>query len=422
MNSYANYGHRLYEERLLDEAEKYFKLALESDPSCADAYHGLGALYFSKKDFDKSIIFSTKAVDLFRSYEPVKVSNCFYNLARAYKAKKDIQNALFCYENAILLNISNYDAYFGISATYLLNKDFENGFKLYRSRFFKTEPVGSHFFENKIEWQGEEIKGKTLYVYHEQGYGDNIQFVRYLNDLSNLTDAKIIYKPQAELETLFEGSALNINIVKNCIDDSEVEFDVYTHLLSIPKLIHANVANIPLANGYLSTDAKKVSEYKNKYFNNNNFKVGIVWKGTYDEIVDKVMQLNYFLPFVNLPNVKIYSLQKEITAEEKSMLKKHNIENLGKTFSDFSDTAAAIENLDLLISMDTSVVHLAGAINKPVWVLLSYIPEWRWFLDSETTPWYKSAKLYRQDESRSWDPIINKVLNDLEKLKTCNKN
>lgn len=422
MNSYANYGYTLYEKGLLDKAEEYFNKALEADPACADAYQGLGAVYFSKKDFDKSIEFSTKAIDLFRSLEPFKVSNCFYNLAVAYKAKKDILNALFCYENAILLNINNYNAYFGISVTYLLSKDFENGFKLYRSRFFKTDPVKSHFFENKKEWQGEDIKDKTLYVYYEQGYGDNIQFVRYLKDLSNLTGAKILYKSEAELETLFEENDLNINIVKNSIEDSEVEFDVYTHLLSIPKLINADINNIPLADGYLQANQNKVKEYKNKYFNNENFKVGIVWKGTYDEVIDKIIPLDCFLPFLNIPNIKIYSLQKEITIEEKSMLKKYNIENLGKTFNDFSDTAAAIKNLDLLISVDTSVVHLAGALNKSVWVLLSYIPEWRWFLDSVTTPWYNSAKLYRQDESRCWTPIIKKALNDLENFKITTDN
>lgn len=416
MSSYNDYGHVLYDEGRLKEAEEAFNKTLEIEPLCADAYQGLGAVYFSKKEFDKSIEFLSKAIDLFRSYEPSKLSNCFYNLARAFKSKKNIDNALFCYQNAIMFNANNYDACFGISVTFLLNKDFENGFKLYRARFFKTDPVTNHFFENKKEWKGEDINGQKLYVYYEQGYGDNIHFIRYLKDLSISTGAKIMYKPPAELEKLFEENDLNVDIIKNNIDDSDVEFDVYTHLLSIPQLLNANSDNIPLSEGYLSPNHCKVVEYKNKYFNNKKFKLGIVWRGTPDETVDKTIPLHKFLSFLNIPDIKIYSFQKDVTEEENAELIENNIENLGKTFNDFSDTAAAIENLDLLISVDTSVVHLAGAIKKPVWILLSYIPEWRWFLDSKETPWYTSAKLYRQDESRNWDNVFEKVLADLQKF------
>lgn len=413
MNHYAEYGHKLYDEGLLDEAEEAFKKALKSEPLCADAYQGLGAVFFSRREFDKSIDMLLKATDLFGNNQAAKSSDCFNNLAMAFKAKRDLNNALFCYENAIMLNVNNYDAYFGISVTYLLRRDFHNGFKLYRSRFFKTDPVVGVFFEKKNEWNGENIENKKLYVYHEQGYGDNIQFVRYLEELSLVTGAQVIYKTRAELETLFEENDLGISIIKNNTDDSEVEFDLYTHLLSIPKLIEDSVDNIPLSGGYLKANPEKVKAYKKKYFNNDKFKVGIVWQGTTDEHIEKVMPLSNFLRFLDIPNVKIYSLQKTVTAGENTELKKYKIDNLGETFNDFSDTAAAIENLDLLISVDTAVVHLAGAMNKPVWILLSYIPEWRWFLDSETTPWYDSAKLYRQDESRNWDNVFVRILSDL---------
>lgn len=413
MNSYVESGQSLYDNGQIDKAEVFFNNALAENSLCPDAYLGLGAVYFSKKEFDKSIEFSLKAIDLFGNNEPEKTSECFDNLAMAFKAKKDIRNALFCYENAILLNINNYNAYFGISVTYLLNKDFQNGFKLYRSRFFKTEPVTSHFFENKKEWNGESIINKKLYVYNEQGFGDNIQFIRYLKDLSALSGAQVIYKSRAELEKLLEENDLNIQIIKNDADDSEVEFDVYTHLLSIPQLINASVDNIPLSSGYLKANQQKVNEYKNKYFNNDKFKLGIVWHGTPDAHIDKVIPLDCFFRFAEIPNAKIYSLQINITEEENTKLVQAGIEDLGKTFNDFSDTAAAIENLDLLISVDTAVVHIAGAMNKPVWVLLSYIPEWRWFLDSEKSPWYDSAKLFRQDKSQNWSNVFENVLNSL---------
>lgn len=414
MNQYVEYGQSLYDKGLLQDAEDAFNNALTLESSHAKAYQGLGVVYFAKNEFDKSIEFFMKAVDLYGSEEQAQASECFCNMAMAFKAKKDIGNALFCYENAILLNINNYDAYFGISTTYLLNKDFENGFKLYRSRFFKTEPIPAHFLEDKKEWQGENIKNKSLYVYSEQGFGDNIQFVRYLKNLSARIGAKVLYKSYLELEKFFGENDLGVELVKNKTNDSKIEFDVYTHLLSIPQLIGANVDNIPLSGGYLMPNKNKVKKYKNQYFDNRKFKLGIVWRGTPDAHINKVIPLKKFLKFSNIPNVEVYSFQVNLSDEEIRELEKYNIEDLGKTFNDFSDTAAAIENLDLLISVDTAVVHLAGALNKPVWTLLSYIPEWRWFLDSEKSPWYDSAKLYRQDELRNWDNVFKQIVKDLE--------
>lgn len=416
MNQYVEYGQSLYEKGLLGEAEDAFSKALATDSLCAEAYQGLSTVYFSKNDFDKSVEMSLQAIDLFGNTNQAKTSDCFLNLAMAFKAKRNISNALFCYENAILLNVDNYDAYFGISVTHLLNKDFQNGFKLYRSRFFKNEPVLGHFFDAKQEWQGENIENKKLYVYHEQGFGDNIQFVRYLKDLSVKTGAKIMYKTRAELENLFEENDLNIQIIKNDVDDKDVEFDFYIHLLSIPQLIDATADEIPLSSGYLKANEQKISEYKKKYFCNDKTKVGIVWRGTPDAHIDKVLPLEYFLKFAQISNVKVYSLQVDLTEKEKAQLQSAGIEDLGQTFNDFSDTATAIENLDLLISVDTAVAHLAGALNKPVHILLSYIPEWRWFFDSEKSPWYDSAKLYRQSETRNWDDVFERVLNDLNHL------
>lgn len=414
MNKYVEYGQSLYDNGMLAESEEAFNKVLEAEPLCAEAYQGLGVVYFSKNEFDKSIEFSMKAVDLYGNDEQARVSECFLNLAIAFKAKNDLQNALFCYENAIMLNVNNYDAYFGISVTYLLNKDFENGFKLYRSRFFKSHSVIAHFVEDKKEWQGEKIKNKNLYVYSEQGFGDNIQFVRYLKELSKRTGANVLYKPYKELEKLFEENDLGVELVKNSTDDEQLDFDAYTHLLSIPQLIKLTVDNIPLSSGYLMPNKSKVKKYKSKYFNNKKFKLGIVWRGTLDPYIEKVLSLKNFTKFLNVPNVEVYSFQVNLTDEEICELKKNNIHNLESTFKDFSDTAAAIENLDLLISVDTSVAHLAGAMNKPVWVLLPYIPEWRWFLDSEKSPWYDSAKLYRQDELRNWENVFPRVLKDLE--------
>lgn len=415
MNNYAMNGDLLYNSGHLEKAKDFYKKALEDEPDCASAYLGLGAIYFCKNEFDKSINFSLEAVKLAKKLDHFQLSNCFYNLAKAYKAKKEIDNAIIYYKQAILLNKDNYDAWFGLSVTFLLNRDFKNGFGLYESRFSKTDPVERHPIDINKEWKGEDIKNKVLYVCYEQGYGDTIQFVRYLKALPSLFETMVMFKPRAELEELFKISSLNIEIVAKDVKDSELEFDAYIHLLSIPKILNVDVSSIPLSDGYLNVNKTKVNDYKNKHFNNEKFKLGIVWKGNPDDNFDKVIPIDYFVTLLNIPDVKIYSFQKEITEEEYTELEKYNIENLGKTFVDFSDTAAALENLDLLISADTSVAHLAGALNKPVWILLSYIPEWRWFLDSKDTPWYHSAKLYRQDEARNWSNVFDKILSDLQK-------
>jgi hypothetical protein len=302
------------------------------------------------------------------------------------------------------------EAHFNLGTTYLLNRNFEEGWAEYEWRFLRKQvdcPKLPDF--SQYIWDGSSLENKTIYVCYEQGYGDIIQFARFVPILNSM-GAKVIFKVPAALEKLFKQNDLKAEIISSYYPDNSIKFDTFTYLMSLPYLLKLNFNNIPLTNGYLEADANKARLYKEKYFNNNKFKIGINWKGSQKGSKKKTVPFQYFCSIADIPDINLYSLQKEDKAgQDQNLFSEKGIVNLGKLFDDFSDTAAAIENLDLIISNDTSIVHLAGAMGKPTWVLLPFVPDWRWLLETETSLWYNNLKLIRQNEQGNWDSVFKRV-------------
>ena len=254
-------------------------------------------------------------------------------------------------------------------------------------------------------------------VYNVAGYGDSIQFARYLPVLTSL-GAKVLCKVQTPLVELFRKSNLNAEIFDESTDENELKYDFQASFLYLPALFKPFVNEIPHSKGYLNADPDKVKIFKDKYFDNNLFKIGIVWRSGNDNGYDRkksISNVNYFSPIARLDGVKLYSLQK---GESTLQLNDSDIDivNLGDKFEDFSDTAAAIENLDLVITVDTSTVHLAGALGKKIYLLLSSTAEWRWLNEGETTDWYDSVRLFRQTEPENWSDVIENIKESVTKL------
>jgi hypothetical protein len=175
------------------------------------------------------------------------------------------------------------------------------------------------------------------------------------------------------------------------------------------------VSGIPYAKGYLHPNPELVNLFKEKYFNNDSFKIGIKWEGNSEVGLNRIIPVNAFAPIAALPNVKLYSLQKGVGEEDLKDCK-FEIENLAPEFDDFSKTTAAIENLDLVICNDTSIAHLAGAIAKDCWILLPRAYNWRWHDDLSYSPWYSSVKLFRQDSENDWISVMQKVVSQVTDL------
>ena len=264
-------------------------------------------------------------------------------------------------------------------------------------------------------WQGGDISDKILYTYYEAGFGDMIMFARYLPELQKKCK-KIILKPQKELSQLFRENFPEIEVMDLFYDEREFNFDLHIPFLSIPYALNLNNNQIFMHHDkYLKAVPEKIQYFKEKFFDNDKFKIAIKWQGnTYYE-TDRVINVGAFAPLFKLKNTKIYSAQTFEGAEEfEKLAKKYDITDLSKSFKDFSYTAAALANVDLVISSDSSLAHLAGAMGKPCIVLLPYNYNWRWHIDLTHCDWYDSVKLFRLGKKETWNDLMIRVVNSLK--------
>ena len=396
-----------------NQALDYIKKAIESK-SEAIYYHNLAMVYDSLKNERESINNFKKAIQLKSDYPGAYLA--YYNLGVSFESKGEFTKALDYYNKSIELN-DFADAHWNKALILLLLGKLEQGWKEYEYRFKKQKPSDSRVF-NKPKWNRQPLDNKKLLIISEQGFGDTIKFIRYIS-LIKQQGAYIILEGKKELKRLFE------NLVDEFIEKQKdkipkIDFDYYIHLMSLPRLFKTSLENIPNKVPYLKANEKLVEKFKPK-FNTNDFKIGITWSGNSKQEDDKNRSTTFekFKILKQIPNIKLYSLQ---IGEASKQLNDLDITDLEKDINNFADTAAIIENLDLIISVDTSVVHLAGALNKPVYTLLSFIPAWHWLLNRNDCPWYPSMKLFRQKTLGDWDELFDDVKDYLKgKMKEENR-
>lgn len=393
------------------EAIKNFEKYITIDLNKAEIYDIIGVLY-SKVDrydnFDLRINYFEKAL----SFQPENV-DFLRHLAITYRHMGDDKKCLEIFEKIIKLNSFSND-YFDLAIQKLKMGDFEEGLKYYEHRF--TRETSTIFYPeiSKPKWDGKaDLSDKILLVQKEQGHGDSVQFVRYLLDLKA---KKVIFRVHDALVDLFKYNYKNIEIVPVSTPIEALEFDYHIALESLMYVLDAKVETIPYPQGYLKADEALVLEYKQKFFDNNDLKIGIAYCGLSGGNDYRNIDLQALIPLSKLPNIKVYSFQKERREElEKYIEQGVDIVNLGATFKDFSDTAAALENIDVLISSDNVVAHLAGAMGKKTILLLNKDSNWRWFMAGEKSPWYNSMAVLRKDfEKQSWIELVKKALGMLQ--------
>lgn len=555
----SNLGYEQFKQRNYAAAIVYYTRYIEISQTNPLIYNMLG--YFYQKlakyqNIEEQIKYFEKALELKPNYV-----QAIRNLALAYPLVERYQEAIECFHKLFELGPIT-DDYMAYACLQIRLKNFEEGWKHYEYRFLKEFSPTEYPKIDKPKWEGQNISDKTLLVQYEQGYGDSIQFFRYLEQVKPLVK-KIIFRVQDGLVDLFkitvdkelkefrdnakkyyqnnlqgqivknphlgeikftgkgvketlyrnppkgrefselkhnienahyigsedvcherkdkikkfyileynnsqyliaeEGNIKKYYLTKNVLDNrlpmknrgdfennniitnysenfnpktninnievvgistsleelplENLYFDYHVALMSLPHVMNARVDNIPLAQGYIKADEKKIETYKKEFFNNDCFKIGISWNGTKLGNNYRNVPLKYFYPLTKLKNVEVYSFQKGFGAEQlKNMAPNVEIINLGQTFNDFSDTAAAMANLDLFVTSDNSVFNLAGAMGVRTFVLLNKHAEWRWFLDEETTPWYDNVKIFKkQNEDDDWDLLIQKVIKTLKK-------
>ena len=390
--------------------ESYDK-AIEFNADHAEAYNNRGTAQIVLKQPRAALESYNKAIALQADF-----AEAYNNRGNALSILKQHQAALESYDKAIALKADYASAHFNQSLCLLQMGNFELGWKKYEWRWKdKTLDKPVHHFTQPA-WLGTEpLQGKTILLHSEQGLGDTIQFCRYAKLVHGL-GAQVILEVQEPLLGLLAGLDGVAQLVAR--GAALPAFDYHCPLLSLPLAFKTNLSNIPTAGGYLAALPDKVTQWQARLGPKTKPRVGLVWSGSKGHKNDHnrsflLSELLKFLP----PDLEYLSLQKEVREADRETLERHpQIVQLGEEIKDFTDTAALCALVDVLVSADTSVVHLAGAMGRPAWVLLPFNPDWRWLLDRNDSPWYSSARLYRQDSMGDWGGVFERLRADLSLL------
>ncbi len=328
-----------------------------------------------------------------------------------------IDPAIACYDKAIQLQPANAFAHFNRGFALLLAGRLVEGFQEFEWRWqCPNFPSPLRKCAQPL-WDGANGVGKTLLLHAEQGLGDAIQFIRYLPMVTPKV-GRVILECRSETVSLFQGMPGLSQVIAS--DAATPPFDVHLPLLSLPQIFGTSLQTIPAALPYLKPDAQKVEQWKQRLAADTSpLKVGINWQGNpgYKWNGRRSASLAAFAPLARVPGVSFYSLQiGESAAEVLNSPRNMMLLDFTEHIQDFSDTAALMSNLDLIISTDTSVVHLAGAMGRPVWTVLCSVPDWRWLLSGESSDWYPTMRLFRQKQQGDWQGAMAEVMQELFKV------
>jgi tetratricopeptide (TPR) repeat protein len=409
--AYNNLGNTLQELGRFEDALKSYDLALRIRPDYADAFYDRGNAFQALKRFGDALKSYEEALKLNPDY-----AEAYNNLGKTLQELGRFEDALKSYEEALKLNPDYTEATWNKSLLLILIGDYLEGWTLYESRLEKEDTKKDYPSYPQVAWRGQEnIQGKKILISSEQGLGDTIQFVRYLEKIHQV-GAEIVLQVPKTLSNITSTIRAPITVIDN--KSKLPEFDAYCPLLSLPHVFKTTVETIPASVPYLSADQQKVSEWDQELGVKTITRIGLAWSGAGGHKNDhnRSIPLELLTNLIDLP-VEWHSLQKEYRAEDKKVLESITaLKQHQDHLEDFTDTAALIECMDLVISVDTSVAHLAGALGKPIWILLPFVPDYRWMLEREDCPWYPTAKLLRQDETRDWRKVINRVVSSLRSM------
>ena len=348
-----------------------------------------------------------------------RLPEVYFNLAFVYIDLDRQEEAIKCLNKFLQLEPNDTEGHFFLGSAYFKTKDYEKGFPYFEYRISRTHGIQSQIqlygdlFKKIPFWQGQDLKDKTIYVYYEAGLGDTIMYFRYLKLLSQYCK-KVYFKPQIPLIPIFAENRGNTKIIMRLTEDIANECDYQCPIMSLPYYLGLNNQTIFYeSSGFIKPVAKKVQWYKEKFFNNDKLKIGIKWQGNTFIGAERAITPDSFAKIFELPNTQVYSVQVTNNEEEvKTLRGKYNIIDIASTFKNFSDTAGAIENLDIVICNDTSVGHMAGAMGKKCYMILPKYYDWRWHMDISKCDWYDSIKLFRQ--KTSWEEVIERIYEDIK--------
>lgn len=396
----------------LPDAVKAFRRALDLKPDFPDALSNMGNAMHDIGEPAGAIPYHQRSISLRPDFV---TAHC--NLANALKFCGKIDEAIACYRRALALAPENPVIHHYLGLTLLLGGDYERGLAEHEARILIKEPQPICWDHPQPRWDGSPLNGKCILLHAEQGMGDTIQFIRYAPLVAG-RGGKVILQCQPPLVRVMKSVVGLDQVVGQ--NEPLPPFDVHRQLLSLPYVFGTRPGTIPAPMRYLQPEPQKVEAWALQIGDASaDLKVGLVWAGQkgYTDDRNRSLALPMLAPLAAIPRVRFFSLQKGPAAIEAKQSPGLPIVDLSNDLTDFAETAALVENLDLVISVDTAVAHLAGAMGKPVWVLLPFVPDWRWGMGPRAgSPWYPSARLFRQVATGQWGSVIEELTRSLRDL------
>ena len=402
VEAHDNLGAALQHRGEPDEAAACYRRALELKPDFAEAHNHLGTALYDLGKLDE-------AIDAYRRVLELKPHDAEprNNLGNALRGQGKLPEAMACYDRAIELKPDFADAHWNRSLALLAAGDWQAGWPEYQWRRQTRDFIPRPFLQPL--WNGEPLTGKTILLHAEQGLGDTIQFIRYA-PLVKQRGATVVVACQEPLVRLLEGCAGIDQLVAH-IEDIRA-FDVHASLMSVPGILKTSLETIPAKVPYLIPRPELVEQWRTRLTDLDGLRVGITWQGNPAFRGDRFrsIPLGRFAPLAQIRGVRWISLQKGVGSQQLAEVRERfPVVDLGSRLQDFTDTAAVMKNLDLVITSDTAAAHLAGALGVPVWVALSFAADWRWLLDRSDSPWYPTMRLFRQRERGNWQAVFEAI-------------
>jgi hypothetical protein len=364
-------GNRLRGENRPDQALKCYMLAMAQDPNSAAAFNNYGNVMRECGQPRRGIPFLQYAVEV----DPTNVT-----------------------------------AQFNLAVSYLIQGDYARGWPAYESRWQYEHLAGSEPQHKQPRWTGQDLKDKTILVVGEQGHGDNIQFCRFLFNLQT-AGARVLFQTTQGLIPML-GNSRVISWI-GTYTDQPPEFDYWIPIMSIPGVLGITLENLPRQVQYINPEPDKAAAWLKLLGPKTRMRVGFSWSGRRDAWLNrhKGMPFEDMLALIkNNPQYEWINLQVDVTAEEDQALANAGVTRYPGSIQSFADTAALINCMDVVISVDTAITHLAGAMGRPTWLMLQWFAtDWRWMLDRDSSPWYSTVRIFRQPSMGDWTSVTKKI-------------
>ena len=416
-----NLGVALADRNRLEEASAWYSRAIAERGDFVDAFNNLGAALFRLDRAADAEALHRRAIALKPEF-----ADAHYNLGVVQHDQGQFEAALASYSEAVRLKPEMVDARWNRAFLLLLTGEFGDGWREHEWRWKRKQQPPRSF--PQPQWRGEAADGRTILLHAEQGLGDTLQFMRYA-PMAAVLGLRVVLQVQPQLRRFVDAS---FGDKMQVIADGDLvpPFDIHAPLLSLPLAFATKLERIPADVPYAKVEPAAAARWRERIGPATARRIGLVWAGSPQHKNDRnrSIAIERLAPLLDTPGTRWFSLQVGERAGDIARLRadlesdlavEHRdgtVTDLSDGLTDFAETAAAIANLDLVIVADTAVAHLAGALGKPVWVMVPFVPDWRWLLERNDSPWYPSARLFRQPARGDWDSVVSDIRRALDAL------